>query len=78
MGCHEDNWFCKNVVSVNESYVCVTHSYFPWQELGEMGVVELVAVELGAVEQGSTPAWSGQYVHHSMYSVDVTGTAFVI
>ena len=73
MGCYEDNWFCKNVVSVNKSYVHVTHSYCPGWELGEMGVVELVAAE-----QGSMPEWSGHYVHHSMYSVGMTGTIFII
>ena len=76
-GCHEDNWFCNNVVSMNESYVYVTHSYCPWWELGKMGVVELVAVKLVAVEQRSTPVWSGHYVHRSMYSVGVTGAAFI-
>ena len=63
---------------MNESYVCVTHSYFPWQELGEMEVAELVAVELVAVERESTPAWSGHYVHRSMYGMGVTGATFII
>ena len=72
-GCHEDNWFCNNVVSMNESYVCVTHSYCPWWELGEMGVAELVAVE-----QGSMPVWLGHYVHCSMYGMGVTVAAFVV
>ena len=58
---------------MNKSDACVTHSYFPWWELGEMGVVELVAVE-----QGSMPVWSGHYVHCSMYSVGVTVTVFVV
>ena len=73
VGCHEDNWFCNNVVSMNESDACVTHSYCPWWELGEMGVAELVAVE-----RGSTPAWSGHYVHRSMYGVGMTVAAFII
>ena len=58
---------------MNEFDACVTHSYCPWWELGEMGVVELVAAE-----RGSTPAWSGHYVHHSMYSVGMTVAMFVI
>ena len=63
---------------MNESYVHVTHSYFPWQELGEMEVAELVAAELVAVEWGSTPAWSGHYVHRSMYGMGMTGATFVV
>ena len=56
----------------------MTHSYCPWWELGEMGVAELVAAELVAVERGSTPAWSGHYVHCSMYSVGMTVAVFII
>ena len=63
---------------MNESNACVTHSYCPWWELGEMGVAELVAAELVAAEWGSMPAWSGHYVHHSMYGVGVTVTTFII
>ena len=53
---------------MNESNACMTHSYCPWWELGEMGVAE----------RGSTPAWSGHYVHRSMYGVGVTVAASLI
>ena len=43
-----------------------------------MGVAELVAAELGAVERESTPVWSGHYVHRSMYGVGMTGTVFIV
>ena len=77
-GHHEDNWSCKNVVSMSEAYVCVTHSYCPWWELAEMGVVELEVVELGTVERGSMPSQSCYYVHHSVYGIGMTHSGIII
>ena len=58
---------------MSETYVCVTHSYCPWWELAEMGVVVL-----GAAEWGSMPSQLCHYVHHSMYGMGVTCGVIVI